>query len=61
MAEFKVEVAFRPDKYAKQEKKVLTVYSNDGAHDKVRKLAEEQLKLITGGKAIVDVVLKVYK
>ncbi len=60
MAEIKIEVAFRPDKYMKQEKKVLTVYSNDSNRDKLKKLAEEQLKLITGGKAIVDSILKVF-
>ena len=60
MAEHKIEVAFRPDKYMKQEKKVLTVYSNDSNRDKLRKLAEDQLKLITGGKAIVDSILKVF-
>lgn len=58
--EFKVEVAFRPDKYMKQEKKILTVYANDSSRDKIRKLAEEQLKLVTGGKAIVDSVLKIF-
>ncbi|MCX7735972.1 MAG: hypothetical protein N2319_04605 [Candidatus Kapabacteria bacterium] len=60
MAEIKIEVAFRPDKYMKQEKKVLTVYSNDSNRDKLKKLAEAQLKLITGGKAIVDSILKVF-
>lgn len=60
MAEIKIEVAFRPDKYMKQEKKVLTVYSNDSNRDKLKKLAEDQLKLITGGKAIVDSILKVF-
>jgi len=61
MAEYKIEVAFRPDKYMKQEKKILTVYSNDSNRDKLKKLAEEQLKLITGGKAIVDSVIKIFK
>ena len=44
----------------KEQKSIIEVYSNDSSQEKLKKLAEDQLKLKTGGTAIVDSVIKVH-